>query len=65
MDRASGGGRELLADDRAHQRAVMVARTTRAAVSEPVDADLVDQGCQHRIGRSEVSHRRLHGGGSL
>ena len=51
-------GRELLADDRPHQRPVVLPRSAVATVLPVIGPDGVDQLAQHRIGRAQVIHTR-------
>src|SRR5579859_6018885 len=62
VDRRGGPGGELLADDRAHQRPVVVGGAAGEEVSDR--ADLVDDAAQDRVGLAERRDgRRLGGGG--
>jgi hypothetical protein len=57
VDRGGGLGRELLADDRPHQRAVVVALAGLAALAQAVGAVAVDQGAEDRVCSPKVRQR--------
>ncbi len=57
VDRARGLGRQLLADDRAHERPVGILRATGAGIAERVNSDLVDHRAHDRIDPPQVLDR--------
>ena len=62
VDRARGKHRELLAGDRAHERAVVIVRV-RAPVADVWQRPApLDQGREDRVGRDEVCDGPLHRG---
>src|SRR5207253_2680294 len=64
VDRARGLCRELLADDRAHQRAVVIVGTAGSGIAEAGQtADPVNHLAQNRIAAAEMLDGLAPGGG--
>ena len=58
VDRARGDDRQLLADDRAHEGGVVVARRGPRRVAPQVGRPvLVEQAREHRVGGAQVRER--------